>query len=172
MPQFDTSTYVSQIFWLALCFATLLIAMRWFLIPRLEKSMNLRSRQINEDHDYAIEYQSESTRIAKDGDEQIKKARHEASDFIRKQVEEMNAEKVMILHDFEATLQQKIMEAKQEILKQSYDFQDELPKIVEETVLELRNKLLPELTIIKDEEIKAVAKNLIQSEKKEVANGI
>lgn len=134
--------------------------------------MHLRSRQIRDDQEYAQELQSESSRITKEGDDRLRKARHEASDLIRKQVEEIHAEKVMILHDFELSLQTKVEEAKQDILKQSFILRNDLGQLIEETVSDLNRKLLPDLNLITDKDIKAVVNDLTGGKKKEATNDI
>ena len=48
MPQFDPSTFSSQIFWLLLSFSTLLLVMVRYLIPRLDTALLLREKYIRE----------------------------------------------------------------------------------------------------------------------------
>lgn len=47
MPQLDTSTYLSQIFWLLLTFLSLWFVMSWFIIPRIEDIMEQRRQKID-----------------------------------------------------------------------------------------------------------------------------
>lgn len=47
MPQFETSTYLAQIFWMILCFFILWFAMSWFIIPKIDDIMEQRRRKID-----------------------------------------------------------------------------------------------------------------------------
>ena len=46
MPQLDTSTYVSQVFWLVVSFCLLLMIMRFVIVPRIRVVLDARARYI------------------------------------------------------------------------------------------------------------------------------
>ncbi len=49
MPQFDTSTFASQIFWLVVCF-TVVFAFAWrIVLPRIAATLENRQRKISDD---------------------------------------------------------------------------------------------------------------------------
>ena len=48
MPQIDASTFVSQAFWLVLCFCTLWALLSLFIMPKLAYIKEQRKRKINE----------------------------------------------------------------------------------------------------------------------------
>lgn len=48
MPQIDASTFVSQAFWLLLCFCTLWMLLSIFIMPKLADIKEQRKRKINE----------------------------------------------------------------------------------------------------------------------------
>ena len=48
MPQLETSTYLSQFFWLITSFLTLWFFMAWFIIPKIEEVMEQRRRKIDD----------------------------------------------------------------------------------------------------------------------------
>ena len=49
MPQFDFTTYSSQIFWFAICFLTLYFFAHSIILPRIRKIINERETTINND---------------------------------------------------------------------------------------------------------------------------
>ncbi len=65
-PQLDTSTYSSQVFWLAIMFALLYVLMSRLALPRVTEVVNLRQTQINCNLDRAAQMNSEadSARLA------------------------------------------------------------------------------------------------------------
>lgn len=48
MPQLDTSTYLSQFFWLITSFLSLWFFMAWFIIPKIEEVLEQRRRKIDD----------------------------------------------------------------------------------------------------------------------------
>ncbi len=49
MPQFDFTTYTSQLFWFALCFITLYIFVSRIILPRITNILNNRQNIIEKD---------------------------------------------------------------------------------------------------------------------------
>ena len=48
MPQLETSTYLSQFFWLITSFLCLWFFMAWFIIPKIEEVLEQRRRKIDD----------------------------------------------------------------------------------------------------------------------------
>ena len=49
MPQFDTSTFVSQIFWLVVSFAVVFVFVWRIVLPRIAATLENRQRKIGDD---------------------------------------------------------------------------------------------------------------------------
>lgn len=49
MPQFDVTTFPTQIFWLLVCFLFLCIVMRLYIVPRLSTVLDNREQRIQND---------------------------------------------------------------------------------------------------------------------------
>lgn len=47
MPQLDTSTFTSQLFWLIVCFFSMLFIMSRFIVPRIADILEQRQRKID-----------------------------------------------------------------------------------------------------------------------------
>ena len=47
MPQLDTSTFTSQLFWLCICFFSMLFIMSKFIVPRIADILEQRQRKID-----------------------------------------------------------------------------------------------------------------------------
>lgn len=47
MPQFDTSTYTSQLFWLAVCWGVLFVYLWWYLVPKMQAKISSRDQKID-----------------------------------------------------------------------------------------------------------------------------
>ncbi len=49
MPQFDTTTFASQIFWLVVCFAVVFVFVWRIALPRISATLENRQRKISDD---------------------------------------------------------------------------------------------------------------------------
>ena len=49
MPQFDTTTFASQIFWLVVTFAVVYVIISWVALPRISATLENRQRKIGDD---------------------------------------------------------------------------------------------------------------------------
>ena len=47
MPQLDPSTFASQIFWLLICFFTMMFILSKFIVPKIAETRNLRTNKID-----------------------------------------------------------------------------------------------------------------------------
>lgn len=59
-PQLDTSTYSSQVFWLAIMFALLYVLMSRMALPRVTEVLDMRQTQINGNLDRAAQLNNEA----------------------------------------------------------------------------------------------------------------
>lgn len=63
MPQFDPSSFASQIFWLAICFGLLYFAMSKVFLPRIRDILHNRDTVINNDKAVALQLQAQINEI-------------------------------------------------------------------------------------------------------------
>jgi len=79
MPQLDFATYPSQIFWLAIAFALLYLALDRFLIPRIGGAIEERKDRIADDLDMAARNKAEADAAMLAYDKNLADARAKAS---------------------------------------------------------------------------------------------
>ena len=84
MPQLNPEFFVSQLFWLAVTFVFLLIFLWRISLPRISNVLEKRERKINEDLTEAKELQVEAEKIQDQIENQLKQARSDASEMIKK----------------------------------------------------------------------------------------
>jgi F-type H+-transporting ATPase subunit b len=78
MPQLDFTTYLPQIFWLAVIFAALLVLMAFLALPRVGKALDERRRRIDDDLARATAAKSEAETVAAAYQQRLAAARAEA----------------------------------------------------------------------------------------------
>ncbi|MBM3590001.1 MAG: hypothetical protein FJX30_01300 [Alphaproteobacteria bacterium] len=81
MPQFDFSTYLSQIFWFGLCFITLYIFAQFSILPRLKNIISKRNDLIETDKSLASELDNKTLSINDEAQQILQKAN---SDYLHK----------------------------------------------------------------------------------------
>ena len=79
MPQLDTSTYLSQIFWLLLTFLSLWFFMSWFIIPRIEDILEQRRRKIDGYIQKAEKINKQALQSLEKYEKALKKAKEKAN---------------------------------------------------------------------------------------------
>ena len=92
MPQFDSSTFASQIFWLVITFGALYFALTRGALPKIAGVLEARQSKIDDDLERATQLEQDAKEILAAYDESLQKARDEAQDVARQAAEEMAAE--------------------------------------------------------------------------------
>ena len=110
MPQFDSSSFISQLFWFALCFSVLYFFMSTIYLPRIRSILKERKEKIENDHSTISELElkieelkinasklrdSANSNYKNSIDHSLKQTvlnREEAINNIKKKIEKINAE--------------------------------------------------------------------------------
>ncbi len=89
MPQFDPSTFSSQIVWLIISFAGLYWALTRFTLPKIAEVLEARQSKIDDDLDRAVELERQAKDALATYEAAVEAAKAEALSVVRKGVEEM-----------------------------------------------------------------------------------
>jgi F-type H+-transporting ATPase subunit b len=84
MPQLNPEFYISQLFWLVISFTFLFIFLWRISLPRISIVLKNRESRINEDIKMSKKLQSEAEEIQIKIENQLREAKLEASDLIKK----------------------------------------------------------------------------------------
>ena len=83
MPQFDPSTFASQIFWLAIAFFVLYLIVSRYAIPRLGEVMEQREKMVQDDLERAEQLKAETEEAIKVYEKALADARTQAMGLLR-----------------------------------------------------------------------------------------
>lgn len=89
MPQFEPSTFASQLFWLAVTFTLLYVLVSRYAIPRLGEIMEQRQRTVEDDLDRAKQLKAETETSIRAYEKALADARSKAQDLLRQAHEEV-----------------------------------------------------------------------------------
>lgn len=133
MPQLDTTWFISQLFWLFICFFTMLFIMSKIFLPKITKVLNLRQRKIDDYlvRAHSIKEQAEASlqkyhdaldKATKEANVSLEKTKQELSDYMTKKQSDLTTKLNKKIAEGEA----KIDQSKQESLKQIKSMAEEL----------------------------------------------
>jgi len=82
LPQLDTSTFPTQLFWLAVSFTLLYLLLSRVTLPRVRRLVGAREERISGDLERAEQLRSEAEIMAADADRRLAEAKREADRLI------------------------------------------------------------------------------------------
>lgn len=74
MPQFDFTTYLSQIFWFGICFVLLFLSAHYLILPRIREILEKRANLIETDQNLASEITIKTNEINKEAELNLQQA--------------------------------------------------------------------------------------------------
>lgn len=137
MPQLETSTFASQLFWLCITFFSMLFIMSKFIVPRIAEILNQRQRKIDDylHKSYQIRQQAEESldkyhRALNDAtakaNESLAKTKEELNELINREQTTLNSKLQKKIAKGEA----EIAKSKEEALAQVKEMTQDLAKVV------------------------------------------
>ena len=78
MPQLDPASFPSQLFWLAVCFGTMLLVLSVFVLPRITRTLTARQVQIEGDLQAAEKLRADAEAALAAYDAALQQARNNA----------------------------------------------------------------------------------------------
>lgn len=111
MPQFDPSSFSSQIFWLVVMFVILYLLMSKIALPRIAEVLEERQDKIDDDLAKAEKLKTEAEHVLNEYEKAIADARSSAATALKEASAEMAAEAAKREEAFNADLAAKISEA-------------------------------------------------------------
>ncbi|HVH74945.1 MAG TPA: F0F1 ATP synthase subunit B' [Stellaceae bacterium] len=92
MPQLDASTYLPQLFWLAVTFIALYLVMRYLAVPRVGGAIEARRRRLEEDLDRASRMKAEAEAVIAAHEKVLASARAEAQATLKETADKLAAD--------------------------------------------------------------------------------
>jgi F-type H+-transporting ATPase subunit b len=141
MPQLEVSTFVPQLFWLAVTFALLLLLMARIGLPRVGGLIEARRHRIDDDLARAAQLKAEAETVLAAYQETLAKARVEAQAAVKETTDRMAAEAAERQRQLSESLarqtaeaEQQIAAAKQRAMSEMHDIATEVARSVTEKV--------------------------------------
>ena len=154
MPQLNPEFFISQLFWLVLTFTFLFIFLWRISLPRISSVLEKRENKINNDVAIAKQLQTEAEEIQKKIDNELRQAKTETSDLIKKASTNFQEYSTKELHQLDDKISKKLEESSSIIEKNKVE---SLQKIHDQ-IYEITKLTLSKISSIhvNDQEIKEV----------------
>lgn len=118
MPQLDSSTYTSQVFWLFLCFLVVYFLLKNWIIPRLENAENMHSKKIESIMLKAEQTQEKTAELLKEYQHILDGAKKESIEMITKTREKINLSKIELEHEIGGWLKSELKSVEEKLDKE------------------------------------------------------
>jgi F-type H+-transporting ATPase subunit b len=141
MPQFDPSTFSSQIFWLVVTFVLLYWVVAKIAVPRIGEVLDQRARVIQEDLDRALALKGETDQAVQAYEKAMAAAREQAGDHMRAVTNEAKATADARTAELSAQVGKQVADAEARIAKAKEDALASLRGIAAETAKDVVAKL-------------------------------
>ena len=141
-PPFDSSTFSSQLLWLAITFGLLYFLMAKIALPRISSILETRSGRIAQDLDEANRLKSESDEAIAAYEQELADAKSRAHGIAQEARDAARAELDAKRANVEAELAAKVAEAEQRIAGIKAKAMGEVGTIAEDTTAALVDQLM------------------------------
>ncbi len=158
MPQLDTSTFTSQLFWLVVCFFSMMFIMSKFIIPKIADIMEQRQRKIDGYLNKAADLKKQAEAALRKYQNALAAATEKADKSLADTKDEMNRLISDKQSELEARLQKKIKEGEKEINAGKEEALKQIKAVSEDLALDVIKKI--GISGIKASDIKAAIKDL------------
>lgn len=164
MPQFEVSTYPSQIFWLVICFFFLCIVMARLVVPRLMATLEAREQRLQEDWDQSKSIGKTSESLRQENLARLAEARGKAHSLIHQAIQEVQHRKSSRIAVLDEELIIKTKNIRQDLEKQTQNILNNIEPLVSQVVKATSLRLVGES--LPQSEIKALVHSVLQKRKK------
>ena len=141
MPQFNASSFNSQLFWLILTFTTLYLIITYFILPRIRENIRLRKNKIANDLERAEKIKSEIENMISQSNVKLEEAKSQAQKIIKESILRSNKE-----YDNQIdTIKKQIASMQFKAEKNITEYKKNLEKDMEKSVISLCAVILSKL---------------------------
>ena len=141
MPQLDFSTYVPQIFWLAVTFLVLFLLMKGVALPRVGAALDARQERLDSDLARAADLKAQAEAVIAAYERSLAEARAAAQATIRETTERLEAAAAARQHELASAIAARTRAAERDIVAAKERALADIPTVAAEIAAALSAKL-------------------------------
>lgn len=143
VPQFDTSWYVGEVFWLLLTFGLLFLGMKYFIFPMIQDVFVERKQLVENDLSIASVVNERAEVLMKDYNAHILSAQEAKAEVINETYQDIQKFSAHVDAEHEEVFRAQIDETEKQMQKVQSDFVNEVDtlavQVAEKLALKLEN---------------------------------
>lgn len=152
LPQFDTSWYIGEFFWLALTFGLTFLGMKYFIFPMLQDVFVERKQLIENDLEVAEMVNSRAEKLMKDYKGYILSAEETKAELINETYQDIQKFAVHVESEHEESFRQQIDAVEKDMQQLKQNFVQESDNLAVSIAEQLAAKLSQATTRIQSNE--------------------
>ena len=141
LPQMDTSTFASQLFWLAVCFVTLYVLMSKVSLPRVGETLERRRAQKDGDLSKAAEWNHDAERVKAEYERSLARARTTAASNVTAAERDISSKIADEQAKFADSARKRLVTAEQSITKAKAEALNSLADISADIAADMVQKI-------------------------------
>jgi F-type H+-transporting ATPase subunit b len=132
MPQLDPSSYLSQLFWLVICFTLLYLVLARATLPQISKVLQNRRGRITADLDKAESLKREAEKVSADYEATMAETRAKAASLIQSTRQKVEGEAAHKREELDRVVQKKLSDAERKMADVRKKVMEELRPVAAE----------------------------------------
>ncbi len=141
MPQFNSKSFNSQLFWLIITFALLYVIITYFVLPRIRENIRLRKNKIANDIERAESIKLEVENMISQSNTKFEEAKNQAQKIIKETLVKSNKEYNNQIDNIKKQIANMQIENERELAQ----YRKNLEKDIEKTAISLCAAILKKL---------------------------
>lgn len=137
MPQFDTSTFISQLFWLVICLSVVIFCYVRIFIPRFSQTLEKRLSKIRYDLEQAEHMQEQANILFDKNQKKIADAQHALEEHIKKTLEDLEHKKKLQLAHIDEELSESLKVMEKSFERQQLQLQEGMGAIADDCLSQI-----------------------------------
>ena len=142
MPQFDPSSFSSQLFWFSICFGLIYISMSKIFLPRVREILKERHTNIGNNHSLAMQIQAQINEIEATNKELRETSADQYKVALDQSTKQISLKRESDLNHLKAQISKMIDHSNLEIIKFKNDSKNDCQKIINKLVDDMSVKFL------------------------------
>jgi len=141
MPQLDTSTFPTQLFWLGVCFIALYLILYYIALPKITSVLKVREETIEEKINKASMYREQAERLLADYELSLAQAREAAHQRYKSVANLTSAEISQQQKEFLEKLKDRLHLAEQQLFREGVQDRQEITSLASDIALVILKKI-------------------------------
>jgi F-type H+-transporting ATPase subunit b len=142
MPQFDTSTFISQIFWLAICLGMVIFCYVRIFIPKFNQTIEKRLSKISSDVEQAERMQEQAALLLEKSQKKIEDAQRAVEEHLKQTLSDLESKKKLQLTHIEDELASSLKAMEKSFERQQLQLQESMAPLAKDCLNQILTHII------------------------------